>query len=283
MMKLPVQVVVLGKGDKRFEEFFAWAAEQYPGRLGVRLDYNEALSMAIYSGADLFLMPSKSEPCGLSQMIAMRYGTVPIVRETGGLKDTVHAYQAWNDSGNGFSFAEYNAQDMLYVIREAAELYKNDPEAFARLRQRAMEGDFSWAKSARAYLNIYSTITGIEMPTAEAAVEEAPVVEEVVEAAPIVEEAPVVEKPKRTRKTTKKAAEETAGEEKPKRTRKTKKTEEAAVEAPVAEEKPKRTRKTKKTEEAAAEAPVAEAKPKRTRKTTKKAAAEVTEEPKAEE
>ena len=85
MMELPVQMVVLGKGDQRFEEFFTWAAEQYPGRLGVRLDYNEALSMDIYSGAELFLMPSKSEPCGLSQMIAMRYGTVPIVRETGGL------------------------------------------------------------------------------------------------------------------------------------------------------------------------------------------------------
>ena len=279
MMELPVQMVVLGKGDKRFEEFFAWAAEQYPGRLGVRLDYNEALSMAIYSGADLFLMPSKSEPCGLSQMIAMRYGTVPIVRETGGLKDTVHAYQALNDSGNGFSFANYNAQDMLYVISEAVSLYKNDAEAFARLRRRAMEGDFSWAKSAKEYLNIYCTITGLPMPGAAA------------------EEAPVEEAPKkRVRKTAKKAAEaaeEPKAEEKPKRTRKTaKKTAEAAVEAPAeepkAEEKPKRTRKTaKKAAEAAVESPAgepkAEEKPKRTRKTTKKAAAEGKEEPKAEE
>ena len=284
-----MQVVVLGKGDKRFEEFFAWAAEQYPGRLGVRLDYNEALSMAIYSGADLFLMPSKSEPCGLSQMIAMRYGTVPIVRETGGLKDTVHAYQAWNDSGNGFSFAEYNAYDMLHVITEAVALYSEEKEAFARLRQRAMEGDFSWAKSAREYLNIYCTITGLPMPgaeAAEAAVEEAPAAVE----AP-VEEAVVVEAPKkRTRKTTKKAAEETAGEEKPKRTRKTKKAAEeaAAPAAEAAEEAPKkRTRKTtKKVEEAAAEV-VSEEKPKkRTRKTTKKteeAPAVVAEEPKAEE
>ena len=275
MMELPVQMVVLGKGDQRFEEFFAWAAEQYPGRLGVRLDYNEALSMAIYSGADLFLMPSKSEPCGLSQMIAMRYGTVPIVRETGGLKDTVHAYQSWNDSGNGFSFENYNAHDMLHVIGEAVSLYKEDAEAFARLRQRAMEGDFSWAKSAREYLNIYCTITGLPMPG-----------EEVVE--PVVEEAPE-EKPKRVRKTAKKA-EPAEGEEKPKRTRKTtKKAAEAGEETPaaeaVAEEKPKRTRKTtKKAAETAEEVPAAETeeKPKRTRKTTKKAAAKAEEEPKAE-
>ena len=275
MMELPVQMVVLGKGDQRFEEFFTWAAEQYPGRLGVRLDYNEALSMAIYSGADLFLMPSKSEPCGLSQMIAMRYGTVPIVRETGGLKDTVHAYQSWNDSGNGFSFENYNAHDMLHVIGEAVSLYKEDAEAFARLRQRAMEGDFSWAKSAREYLNIYCTITGLPMPG-----------EEVVE--PVVEEAPE-EKPKRVRKTAKKA-EPAEGEEKPKRTRKTtKKAAEAGEETPaaeaVAEEKPKRTRKTtKKAAETAEEVPAAETeeKPKRTRKTTKKAAAKAEEEPKAE-
>ena len=275
IMELPVQMVVLGKGDQRFEEFFAWAAEQYPGRLGVRLDYNEALSMAIYSGADLFLMPSKSEPCGLSQMIAMRYGTVPIVRETGGLKDTVHAYQSWNDSGNGFSFENYNAHDMLHVIGEAVSLYKEDAEAFARLRQRAMEGDFSWAKSAREYLNIYCTITGLPMPG-----------EEVVE--PVVEEAPE-EKPKRVRKTAKKA-EPAEGEEKPKRTRKTtKKAAEAGEETPaaeaVAEEKPKRTRKTtKKAAETAEEVPAAETeeKPKRTRKTTKKAAAKAEEEPKAE-
>ena len=117
--------------------------------------------MAIYSGADLFLMPSKSEPCGLSQMIAMRYGTVPIGRETGGLKDTVHAYEAWQDSGNGFTFASYNSGDMLYVIRQAVELYHTNPEAFARLRKRAMEEDFSWNRSAGQYLRIYKNITGI--------------------------------------------------------------------------------------------------------------------------
>ena len=120
IMELPVQLVVLGKGDQKYEEFFRWAASQYPGRVAVRLDYNEELSMAIYAGADLFLMPSKSEPCGLSQMIAMRYGTVPIVRETGGLKDTVHPYESWRDAGNGFTFASYNSGDMLYEIGRAS-------------------------------------------------------------------------------------------------------------------------------------------------------------------
>ncbi|MCI9482603.1 MAG: glycosyltransferase, partial [Oscillibacter sp.] len=122
--------------------------------------------MAIYSGADLFLMPSKSEPCGLSQMIAMRYGTVPIVRETGGLKDTVQPHEAWRDAGTGFTFANYSSGDMLYVIREAVYLYKDYPDVFARLRERAMKCDFSWARSAREYLRIYATITGMEWPPA---------------------------------------------------------------------------------------------------------------------
>ncbi len=164
MMELPMQLVVLGTGDQRYEEFFHWAAQQYPGRMSVRLDYNEDLSMAIYAGADLFLMPSKSEPCGLSQMIAMRYGTVPIVRETGGLKDTVQPCESWRDAGNGFSFANYSSGDMLHVIREAVYLYKDYPDVFGRLRQRAMACDFSWARSAREYLRIYATITGQAWP-----------------------------------------------------------------------------------------------------------------------
>ena len=283
MMELPMQLVILGKGDQKYEEFFHWAAQQYHGRMAVCLDYNEALSMAIYSGADLFLMPSKSEPCGLSQMIAMRYGTVPIVRETGGLKDTVQAYQAELDSGNGFSFAEYNAQDMLYVIREAVELYKNEPEAFARLRQRAMEGDFSWARSAKEYLNIYYTITG-QWPAGETVSAKETPKKRVRKTTKKAETVEGEEKPKRTRKTAKRA-EETAAEaaeavEKPKRTRKTaKKAEESAAETAEAVEKPKRTRKTaKKAEETAAETAEVVEKPKRTRKTTKKAA-----EPKVEE
>ena len=195
MMELPMQLVILGKGDQKYEEFFRWAAQQYHGRMAVCLDYNEALSMAIYSGADLFLMPSKSEPCGLSQMIAMRYGTVPIVRETGGLKDTVHAYEAWRDSGNGFSFTNYASADMLYVIREAVELYKENPEAFDRLRRRAMAGDFSWAKSAKEYLRIYANITGQVRPVAENGV-----------ARPFEDVPPVAEEGEKPAKKTRKAA-----------------------------------------------------------------------------
>ena len=191
MMELPLQMVILGKGDRKYEEFFQWAAQQYSGRMAVRLDYNEELSMAIYAGADLFLMPSKSEPCGLSQMIAMRYGTVPIVRETGGLKDTVSPYESWRDAGNGFTFANYAGSDMLYVIREAVYLYKDYPDAFARLRARAMACDFSWARSAGEYLHIYSAVTGQPWPPAG-------------EPAPAEETAPAAEPP---------AAEEAAPEE----------------------------------------------------------------------
>ena len=241
-----MQLVILGKGDRKYEEFFHWAAQQYHGRMAVRLDYNEELSMAIYAGADLFLMPSKSEPCGLSQMIAMRYGTVPIVRETGGLKDTVQPYEAWRDAGNGFTFANYASSDMLYVIREAVYLYKDYPDAFSRLRKRAMKCDFSWARSAKDYLRIYANITGQPWPSVEpekveeaaSVVEEAtPVVEEAApvaeEAAPVVEEAvpvveeaaPVVEEPvpaaeeklvkKAAKKTEKKSVKKAKKDEKP--------------------------------------------------------------------
>ena len=196
MMKLPLQLVVLGTGDQKYEEFFHWASQQYPGRMSVTLDYNEDLSMAIYAGADLFLMPSKSEPCGLSQMIAMRYGTVPIVRETGGLRDTVQPYEAWRDAGNGFTFSNYASGDMLYVIREAVYLYKDYPEVFGRLRKRAMECDFSWARSAGEYLRIYSNVTGQIWPPVELSVEEAAPVEEVpAETVEAVEAAPAEETP----------------------------------------------------------------------------------------
>ena len=251
MMELPMQLVILGKGDRKYEEFFHWAAQQYHGRMAVRLDYNEALSMAIYAGADLFLMPSKSEPCGLSQMIAMRYGTVPIVRETGGLKDTVQPYEAWRDAGNGFTFANYSSSDMLHVIREAVYLYKDYPDAFSRLRKRAMKCDFSWARSAKEYLRIYANVTGqpwppVEHEKEEPAVEEpAPVVEE---HAPAAEEsAPVVEEPAPAAEESASAAEEPApAVEEP-----TPAAEESALAAeepiPAAEEKPAKKTSTKKT------------------------------------
>lgn len=167
IMELPVQFVLLGSGDAAYEDFFHHAAERWPERMAIRLGYDEALSMAIYAGADLFLMPSRSEPCGLSQMIAMRYGTVPIVRETGGLKDTVQPYEAWRDAGTGFTFANYSSADMLHVLREAAYLYKDYPDAFARLRRRAMERDFSWNRSAGDYLKIYAAVTGAAAAASE--------------------------------------------------------------------------------------------------------------------
>ena len=236
MMELPMQLVILGKGDQKYEEFFHWAAQQYQGRMAVRLDYNEELSMAIYSGADLFLMPSKSEPCGLSQMIAMRYGTVPIVRETGGLKDTVQPYEAWRDAGNGFTFANYASGDMLYVIREAVYLYKDYPDAFGRLRKRAMECDFSWARSARDYLRIYANITGQVWHTPEAeepAVQEEPVIQEApavpAEAPAAVEETPAAEVPATEEPAAEVPVEEAPAPEEPA-------AEEPVEEAPAAEE-----------------------------------------------
>ena len=258
MMELPMQLVILGKGDRKYEEFFHWAAQQYHGRMAVRLDYNEALSMAIYAGADLFLMPSKSEPCGLSQMIAMRYGTVPIVRETGGLKDTVQPYEAWRDAGNGFTFANYSSSDMLHVIREAVYLYKDYPDAFSRLRKRAMKCDFSWARSAKEYLRIYANVTGqpwppVEHEKEEPAVEEAaPAVEETAlaaeEPAPVVEEpasaaeepAPAAEEPTPAAEESAPAAEEPipAAEEKPAKKTSTKKTAKKSAKKAEKSEKP---------------------------------------------
>lgn len=159
IMELPVQFVLLGRGEWNYEQFFSSMQAQYPGRVSVNILYSESLSSAIYAGADMFLMPSKSEPCGLAQMIAMRYGTVPIVRETGGLKDTVFPAGAADERGNGFTFASYNADDMLYVVREAVETY-GDETRWKELMKRGMTGDFSWSRSAAEYAEIYREICG---------------------------------------------------------------------------------------------------------------------------
>ena len=154
IMEGKCQFAVLGSGDAVYEAFFQQKKDQYGSRMGFFRGYNEALANQIYAGADLLLMPSKSEPCGLAQMIAMRYGTLPIVRETGGLKDTVFAGK------NGFTFANYNSADMLYVIREAVDLYHNDPETFQAMGKVGMTTDFSWGRSAEAYNEIYRSICG---------------------------------------------------------------------------------------------------------------------------
>ncbi len=158
IMALDVQMVILGTGEWQFEEAFRHAQAQYPGRFAAQLTYSAPLSNMIYAGCDMFLMPSIAEPCGLSQMIAMRFGTVPIVRETGGLKDTVTPYNRYTGEGRGFTFSNVNAADMLWVIREASELYHGDKAAWKKLQVAGMTADFSWAASAKEYSAIYEKI-----------------------------------------------------------------------------------------------------------------------------
>ena len=160
IMGQDVQMVVLGTGDWQYEETFRHAQSQYPGRFAAQLTYSAPLSTMIYAGADMFLMPSISEPCGLSQIIAMRFGTVPIVRETGGLKDTVTPYNKFEGTGRGFTFQNINAGDMVWVIREAVDLYHSNKEAWAGLMLEGMTADFSWSSSAKKYLDIYQRIQG---------------------------------------------------------------------------------------------------------------------------
>ncbi len=164
IMNCDLQLVVLGTGNWTYEEAFRQADGQYPGRLAARIQYSSTLSTAIYGGADLLLMPSIAEPCGLSQMIAMRYGALPIVRETGGLKDTVAPFDPANGSGLGFTFANATQEDMLGALYRAMEVWYDHPEDFSAMRKRAMEADFSWTRSAQEYLDIYHNITGIAHP-----------------------------------------------------------------------------------------------------------------------
>ncbi len=154
------QMVVLGTGEWRYEEAFRNAAWQYPGRFSAQIMYSDAFSNAIYSGADLFLMPSVAEPCGLSQMIAMRYGTLPVVRETGGLRDSVQPWNEFTGEGTGFTFANIEKGDMMWVLSQAVDLYRNDPKAWKTLQQNAMTADFSWDHSAGQYAEVYGWVTG---------------------------------------------------------------------------------------------------------------------------
>ena len=149
-----MQLVVLGTGEWEYEQYFRELAYKYPNKVAAVIAFNADLSRKIYSGADLFLMPSKSEPCGLSQMIASRYATVAIVRETGGLKDSIIPYGA---GGNGFTFANYNAHDMLYVLMEALNVYRNGKE-WSKLALKAATSDFSWSKSAKEYEELYKIV-----------------------------------------------------------------------------------------------------------------------------
>ena len=153
-----VRLIVLGKGDWRYEQMFLEAKRRHPDKISVSILFSGELANKIYAGSDLFLMPSKTEPCGLAQMIALRYGTIPIVRETGGLKDTVTAFVDYLGTGNGFTFFSYNAHDMLHVVREACEVYRYNPKAWKKLMKGGMETDFSWTKSAEKYVEVYQAI-----------------------------------------------------------------------------------------------------------------------------
>ena len=153
-----VQFVLLGTGEAEYEWYFSELAKRYPSKVGVVLAFNKALSKQIYAGADIFLMPSKSEPCGLSQMIASAYGTVPVVREVGGLFDTIKPYNPETRTGNGITFVSYNAHDMMDAVHRAVSLYQNDPDGWHALRCNAMAMDFSWNASAEGYLSVYNDI-----------------------------------------------------------------------------------------------------------------------------
>ncbi len=210
-----VQVAVLGTGDRDYEDGLRYFQGKYPGTMAARIEFDPALSQRMYAAADMFLMPSKFEPCGLSQIIAMRYGTLPIVRETGGLKDTVQPYNEFTGEGTGFSFSHFNGDEMGDAVFRAARLFWDNRKAWDQLVTQAMSQDFSWTRSADKYLDLYFFMhPEIERPVA---VEAAAAVEEpvAVEAAAAVEE-PVAAK-----------AEPAAPVKEP-----------AAAEEPKAEEKP---------------------------------------------
>ncbi len=170
LMNRKVQLVVLGMGESRYVNLFSWAESEYRGRVAARFTMDSGLAHRIYAGCDMFLMPSQFEPCGLSQMIAMRYGTVPIVRETGGLRDTVLSYNEYTGSGNGFTFFNYNAHDMLHVIERAMKYYHGKKDVWYTLQQRGMSGDYTWDRSAARYVELYRGILG-EIPLPDPAVE----------------------------------------------------------------------------------------------------------------
>lgn len=152
------QFVVLGTGEEQYENMFRYFGEKYPKRLKANIGYSEDVAHRIYASCDTFLMPSLFEPCGLSQMMSMRYGTIPIVRETGGLKDTVTPYNEYERTGNGFSFANYNAHEMLHVIRYALEIFEKRRTEWEGLIKRAMAEDNSWENSAKCYQKLYLRI-----------------------------------------------------------------------------------------------------------------------------
>lgn len=191
-----VQVAVLGTGDRDYEDGLRYFQDKYPGTMAARIEFDPALSQRMYAAADMFLMPSKFEPCGLSQIIAMRYGTLPIVRETGGLKDTVIPYNEFTGEGTGFSFSNFNGDEMGDAVFRAARLFWDNRDAWNQLVTQAMSQDFSWTRSADKYLDLYFFMhPEIERPAGVEAAAEKAEAEPVVEAPAAAEEPKTEEKP----------------------------------------------------------------------------------------
>ena len=190
-----VQVAVLGTGDRDYEDGLRYFQDKYPGTMAARIEFDPALSQRMYAAADMFLMPSKFEPCGLSQIIAMRYGTLPIVRETGGLKDTVIPYNEFTGEGTGFSFSNFNGDEMGDAVFRAARLFWDNRDAWNQLVTQAMSQDFSWTRSADKYLDLYFFMhPEIERPASVVDEPEA-VAEPVAAEEPKTEEKPVEAEP----------------------------------------------------------------------------------------
>ena len=201
-----VQVAVLGTGDRDYEDGLRYFQDKYPGTMAARIEFDPALSQRMYAAADMFLMPSKFEPCGLSQIIAMRYGTLPIVRETGGLKDTVIPYNEFTGEGTGFSFSNFNGDEMGDAVFRAARLFWDNREAWNQLVTQAMSQDFSWTRSADKYLDLYFFMhPEIERPAAVVDEPEA-VAETVASEEPKAEEKPVEAEPAKAEPEVKPAA-----------------------------------------------------------------------------
>lgn len=158
ILNLGVQMIILGTGNKKYEDIFNYYQKRYPERVSTNITFSDTLARKIYAASDLFLMPSLFEPCGLGQIMALRYGSLPIVRETGGLKDTISPYNEFKNTGNGFSFTNFNAHDMKNVIKYAVNIYKKDKENWNKLVKRAMRCNFSWENSAKEYMKIYNQL-----------------------------------------------------------------------------------------------------------------------------
>ena len=152
-----MQLVVLGTGDKIYEDWFKGLAWRFPKKVSANIRFSNELAQRIYASSEIFLMPSNYEPCGIGQLIALRYGTIPVVRETGGLKDTVQQYDKYTNEGNGFVFPNYNAHELMYAVKKALAMRKN-LQIWQKIIQNAMNADYSWKESAREYKELYEKL-----------------------------------------------------------------------------------------------------------------------------